>query len=102
MSSSSSSSDHSQSLEDAQKPEEPQIAETGSGAGAGASEAGDDEESRSVLETEWQPSNHEKAIIYTLAITSLVVALDATIIITPLSVSKQSWTRARTTKNPGE
>lgn len=36
---------------------------------------------------EWEPSNHEKAVIYTLAITSLIVALDATIVITPLSVS---------------
>ncbi|KAI8631464.1 major facilitator superfamily transporter [Xylariaceae sp. FL1651] len=34
---------------------------------------------------EWQPSTHEKAIIYTLAITSLVVALDASIIITSIS-----------------
>ncbi|KAI1185530.1 major facilitator superfamily transporter [Nemania serpens] len=38
---------------------------------------------------EWEPSNHEKAVIYTLAITSLIVALDATIVITPLSVIVQ-------------
>ncbi|KAI1264633.1 major facilitator superfamily transporter [Xylariaceae sp. FL1019] len=36
-------------------------------------------------EVEWQPSRHEKIIIFTMAITSLVVALDASIIITPLS-----------------
>ncbi|KAI1084983.1 major facilitator superfamily transporter [Whalleya microplaca] len=34
---------------------------------------------------EWQPSKHEKAIIYTLAVISLIVALDASIIVTPLN-----------------
>ncbi|KAI0172822.1 major facilitator superfamily domain-containing protein [Hypoxylon sp. FL1284] len=33
---------------------------------------------------EWQPSKHEKAIIYTLAFLNLIVALDATIIVTAL------------------
>ncbi|KAI0150508.1 major facilitator superfamily transporter [Xylariaceae sp. FL1272] len=41
-------------------------------------------------EVEWQPSRHEKIIIFTMAITSLVVALDASIIITPLSTIIQS------------
>ncbi|KAI0013767.1 major facilitator superfamily transporter [Xylariaceae sp. FL0662B] len=34
---------------------------------------------------DWKPSNHEKAIIYTLAIISLLVALDASIIVTSLN-----------------
>ncbi|KAI1077036.1 major facilitator superfamily transporter [Whalleya microplaca] len=34
---------------------------------------------------EWQPSHHERAIIYTLAIISLLVALDASIIVTSLN-----------------
>ncbi|KAI8628044.1 major facilitator superfamily transporter [Xylariaceae sp. FL1651] len=43
------------------------------------------DEAQRPAEVDWQPSKHEKAIIYTLAIISLIVALDATIIITPLS-----------------
>lgn len=39
-----------------------------------------------VAETEWQPSKHEKAVIYTLAIINLIVSLDATIIVTSLAV----------------
>ncbi|KAI1334386.1 major facilitator superfamily transporter [Xylariaceae sp. FL0016] len=34
---------------------------------------------------EWVPSKHEKAIIYTLAAINVIVALDATIVITPLN-----------------
>ncbi|GAW21084.1 hypothetical protein ANO14919_105970 [Xylariales sp. No.14919] len=34
---------------------------------------------------EWQPSKHEKAIIYTLAILNLIVSLDATVIVTSLT-----------------
>lgn len=45
------------------------------------------DESQLTVEEEWQPSKHEKAIIYTLAMISLIVALDATIIITPLNVT---------------
>ncbi|XXH01380.1 hypothetical protein Hte_007740 [Hypoxylon texense] len=37
------------------------------------------------VEMEWQPSGHEKAVIYTLAIINLIVALDATIIVTSLA-----------------
>ncbi|KAH9897421.1 major facilitator superfamily transporter [Xylariomycetidae sp. FL2044] len=37
-------------------------------------------------EEEWKPTLHEKTIIYTLALISLIVALDATVILTPLSV----------------
>ncbi|KAI1433772.1 major facilitator superfamily transporter [Xylaria sp. CBS 124048] len=44
-----------------------------------------DNEAQRPPEIEWHPSRHEKAIIYTLATISLVVALDATIVITPLS-----------------
>ncbi|KAI0409318.1 major facilitator superfamily transporter [Xylaria palmicola] len=48
-------------------------------------ESGTDEEAQNQLDVDWVPSRHEKAVIYTLAITSLIVALDATIVITPLS-----------------
>lgn len=41
-------------------------------------------------ETEWQPSKHEKAVIYTLAVINLIVALDATIIVTSLAVRQIS------------
>ncbi|KAI0465743.1 major facilitator superfamily transporter [Xylaria cf. heliscus] len=41
-------------------------------------------------EEKWEPSMHEKAVIYTLAITNLIVALDATIVITPLSTIVQN------------
>ncbi|KAI1260528.1 major facilitator superfamily transporter [Xylariaceae sp. FL1019] len=34
---------------------------------------------------EWQPSKHEKAIFYTLSLLNLVVALDATVIVTSLN-----------------
>ncbi|KAI0859320.1 major facilitator superfamily transporter [Xylaria cubensis] len=37
------------------------------------------------LTEEWQPSTHEKAIIYTLAILNLIVSLDATVIVTSLT-----------------
>ncbi|KAI0205955.1 major facilitator superfamily transporter [Astrocystis sublimbata] len=40
-------------------------------------------------EVKWKPSTHELAVIYTLAMTSLIVALDATIVITPLSTIVQ-------------
>ncbi|KAI0390488.1 major facilitator superfamily transporter [Xylariaceae sp. FL0594] len=87
MPDSPSPSTSSKSLEDGQKrEEEPQehVTETGSGSGIEVG-VGDEEAARGVPEAEWRPSTHEKGIIYTLAITSLVVALDATIIITPLS-----------------
>lgn len=35
----------------------------------------------------WVPSKHEKAIIYTLALLNLIIALDATIIVTSLTVT---------------
>ncbi|KAI1084992.1 MFS general substrate transporter [Whalleya microplaca] len=34
---------------------------------------------------DWQPSKHEKAIIYTLALLNLIVSLDATILVTSLT-----------------
>ncbi|KAI1375796.1 major facilitator superfamily transporter [Hypoxylon crocopeplum] len=43
------------------------------------------DEAQQPVDEEWQPSKHEKAIIYTLATISLIVALDASIIITPLN-----------------
>ncbi|KAI0458907.1 major facilitator superfamily transporter [Xylaria acuta] len=47
------------------------------------------DEAQQPSEVKWKPSTHEKAVIYTLAITSLIVALDATIVITPLSTITQ-------------
>lgn len=44
------------------------------------------EAAKPAPETEWQPSRHELLIIITLAIVSLLVALDASIIVTSLSV----------------
>ncbi|KAI1396448.1 major facilitator superfamily transporter [Hypoxylon fuscum] len=41
-------------------------------------------ETREPVE-DWEPSKHEKAIIYTLAILNLIVSLDATIIVTSLT-----------------
>ena len=41
----------------------------------------------SAPEQEWAPSKHEKAIIYTLAFLNLLVSLDATIIVTSLTVT---------------
>ena len=46
-----------------------------------------DGEAQRPPEQEWQPTGHEKAIIYTLAMTSFIVALDAPLVIPPLSVS---------------
>lgn len=36
---------------------------------------------------DWKHSKHEKAIIYTLALLNLIVSLDATIIVTSLTVT---------------
>ncbi|CAJ2509477.1 Uu.00g145030.m01.CDS01 [Anthostomella pinea] len=44
------------------------------------------DEAQRPAEEEWQPTMHEKAIIYTLAIISLIVALDATIVVTTMNV----------------
>ncbi|KAI0189535.1 major facilitator superfamily transporter [Xylaria flabelliformis] len=52
--------------------------------------ANGDDEAQNPPEEDWKPSMHEKAVIYTIAITSLIVALDATIVITPLSTITQS------------
>ena len=43
-------------------------------------------EAKLPTEEEWQPSKHEKAIIYTIAFLNLIVSLDATIIVTALAV----------------
>lgn len=41
---------------------------------------------------EWKPSGHELLVIITLAIVSLLVALDASVIVTSISVSPvQPW-----------
>ncbi|KAI0023350.1 major facilitator superfamily transporter [Xylariomycetidae sp. FL0641] len=45
-----------------------------------------DEAQQHPVVPEWQPTGHEKAIIYTLAMINLIVALDATILVTPLNV----------------
>ena len=42
---------------------------------------------------EWRPSRHELLVIITLAVTNLLVALDASIVTTSLHVSKQSKLR---------
>ncbi|TGJ84601.1 hypothetical protein E0Z10_g4160 [Xylaria hypoxylon] len=47
------------------------------------------DEAQRPPEVQWKPSRHEKVIIYTLALTNLIVALDATIVITPLSTIVQ-------------
>ena len=49
------------------------------------------DEAQQPLCEDWKPSNHEKAIIYTLAIISLLVALDASIIVTSLNLSASSF-----------
>jgi hypothetical protein len=45
------------------------------------------DESEKPIDDNWQPSKHEKAIIYTLALLNLIVSLDATIVVTSLPVS---------------
>ncbi|OTB05049.1 hypothetical protein M426DRAFT_142683 [Hypoxylon sp. CI-4A] len=42
-------------------------------------------ETQAPVEEEWQPSKHEKAIIYTISLLNLIVSLDATIIVTSLA-----------------
>ncbi|KAI0023349.1 major facilitator superfamily transporter [Xylariomycetidae sp. FL0641] len=42
-------------------------------------------EAQAPADTEWVPSKHEKAIVYTLAFLNLIVSLDATIIVTSLA-----------------
>ncbi|KAI1175260.1 major facilitator superfamily transporter [Nemania sp. FL0916] len=71
----SSVSDYKSNSDSAEKPSESDVVITSTV----------DSEAQQPPEEEWKPSNHEKAVIYTLAITSLIVALDATIVITPLS-----------------
>jgi hypothetical protein len=43
---------------------------------------------------EWTPSFHEKMIMYMLSILSLMVALDACVIVTSLAVSRQHHRRS--------
>lgn len=45
-----------------------------------------------AVAVEWQPSGHEKAVIYTLAVINLLVSLDATIIVTALGVRQDPQT----------
>ncbi|KAI8963599.1 major facilitator superfamily transporter [Daldinia sp. FL1419] len=45
----------------------------------------DEIEAQELAEEQWQPSRHEKAIIFTTAFLNLIVSLDATIIVTSLS-----------------
>ncbi|KAI1822460.1 major facilitator superfamily transporter [Xylaria intraflava] len=73
-SASTSLSDYKSNPEGAKKQDETEKVETPA-----------DSEAQRPLDADWRPSRHEKAIIYTLAIISLIVALDATIVITPLS-----------------
>lgn len=46
-----------------------------------------DIESNRVNQTEWTPSRHELAALITMAVVSLMVALDATILVPALPVS---------------
>ena len=46
-----------------------------------------DEEKAMSKETEWKPSAHELAIMLSLSVTSLMTALDATIVTTTVGVS---------------
>lgn len=57
----------------------PPSRDRGDGGGAGAAPM-----------DEWRPSRHELLVIITLAVTNLLVALDASIVTTSLHVSKQS------------
>ncbi|KAL7624406.1 hypothetical protein AAE478_005970 [Parahypoxylon ruwenzoriense] len=43
------------------------------------------DEAQQPIDEDWQPSRHEKAIIYTLGIINVIVALDASIIVTSLN-----------------
>ncbi|KAI1814155.1 major facilitator superfamily transporter [Poronia punctata] len=82
--SSSPTSVPSPGLEALEKQDEVRTFTARAGEPDGSVDSGQAEDAQ-MVEVEWQPSRHEKLIIYTLAVTSLVVALDATIIITPLS-----------------
>jgi hypothetical protein len=44
------------------------------------------DESQPAGDVDWQPSRHQKAIIYTIGVLNLIVALDASIIVTSLAV----------------
>lgn len=46
-----------------------------------------DEEQQHGGDLDWVPSRHQKAIIYTIGVLNLIVALDASIIVTSLAVS---------------
>jgi hypothetical protein len=45
-----------------------------------------DEEVAVVTEPEWKPTAHELAIMLTLSTTSLMISLDATIVVTTIEV----------------
>lgn len=45
------------------------------------------DEEQHVGDLNWEPSRHQKAIIYTIGVLNLIVALDASIIVTSLAVS---------------
>lgn len=45
------------------------------------------DESQTAETAIWEPSRHQKAIIYTIGVLNLIVALDASIIVTSLAVS---------------
>lgn len=44
------------------------------------------DESQLTGTVNWKPSRHQKAIIYTIGVLNLIVALDASIIVTSLAV----------------
>jgi hypothetical protein len=45
------------------------------------------DESQTTVVEEWEPSGHQKAIIYVIGVLNLIVALDASVIVTSLAVS---------------
>lgn len=45
------------------------------------------DETQLTGDLDWEPSRHQKAIIYTIGVLNLIVALDASIIVTSLAVS---------------
>lgn len=47
-----------------------------------------DEEANLDAQPDWKPSRHELAIMLTLAITSMMISLDATIVVTTIEVRK--------------
>lgn len=48
----------------------------------------EDVEGQRLDDVDWQPTGHEKVIIYILAIISIIVSMDASIVVTTISVCR--------------